>query len=312
MKNQSDENIDFFDFLIENQLERITSVTITAVVVIIMPALLYSIVWYEKYFNDAKRTLLNRLVAMNCRTGIYFSILSLAPEILRFTYGSFSEKFCFFHIVFKGIFSWAFLFILDATVITRYMFIFWLKNPVAFQDHFWCRFIEIWIYGASFISMFVWHYAVQFQTMGFYFCAGKDPTNMRQHFPKAYGVLETFSLVLHFIIQIKILSHKRKSNQLQSNNFLNSVVQTDKKSLFNYALNICAIFFITSVILAIKMTERLSKEELSSYPNYVAFFYINLLAPSLVSFAIAISFFKDKTLRETIIKEAKRRIQSAF
>ena len=75
---------------------------------------------------------------------------------------------------------------------------------------------------------------------------------------------------------------------------------------------ICALLFITSVMLTIKMTESLSMKELSKYPNFVAFLYIHLLAPGLISFVTVISLFKDKTLRETVTKEALRKIKLVF
>ncbi len=33
----------------------------------------------------------------------------------------------------------------DAITLSRYIFIFWLKNPTAVEDSFWSLFINIWI-----------------------------------------------------------------------------------------------------------------------------------------------------------------------
>jgi hypothetical protein len=57
----------------------------------------------------------------------------------------------------------------------------------------------------------------------------------------------------------------------------------------------------------------MSMEELHTYPNFVAIFYVNLLAASLLTSVIAISFLKDKNLRQDIItKEVLDQIQFRF
>ena len=56
----------------------------------------------------------------------------------------------------------------------------------------------------------------------------------------------------------------------------------------------------------------MSMEELHTYPNFVAIFYVNLLAASLLTFVIAISFLKDKNLRQDITKEVLDQIQFRF
>jgi hypothetical protein len=49
----------------------------------------------------------------------------------------------------KTVFFCCIVFLLDAIVVTRYVFIFRLKNPASFDDEFWCCFITVWIYAAS-------------------------------------------------------------------------------------------------------------------------------------------------------------------
>jgi hypothetical protein len=47
------------------------------------------------------------------------------------------------HLVIKGGLLNKTLFLLNGLVISRYACIFWLKNPAAFHDDFWVRFINI-------------------------------------------------------------------------------------------------------------------------------------------------------------------------
>jgi hypothetical protein len=55
------------------------------------------------------------------------------------------------HLVIKGGLMNKILFLLNGLVISRYACVFWLKNPAAFHDDFWGRFINIWAYGLGFI-----------------------------------------------------------------------------------------------------------------------------------------------------------------
>lgn len=47
------------------------------------------------------------------------------------------------------------LIIYDAIILVRYIFIFWLKNPMAVNDDFWSSFLNVWIVGASAIVNYV-------------------------------------------------------------------------------------------------------------------------------------------------------------
>jgi hypothetical protein len=55
--------------------------------------------------------------------------------------------FCYLKMVLRNIFVCVFFLYIDGTIVMRYVYIFWLKNPAAFNDEFWSRFIFIWIYG---------------------------------------------------------------------------------------------------------------------------------------------------------------------
>ncbi len=65
---------------------------------------------------------------------------------------------------------------LDSIAITRYIFIFCLKNPAAFKNEFWNVFLRSWITAASLISNFSWTFVAERLTINFYICSGLDPT----------------------------------------------------------------------------------------------------------------------------------------
>lgn len=47
---------------------------------------------------------------------------------------------------------------MDAMTITRYVFIFWQKNPAIFQNAFWNWLINMWVICFSLLSQLVYAY----------------------------------------------------------------------------------------------------------------------------------------------------------
>jgi len=273
------------------------------------PPFLYSIVWFEKYGSDEKRTLLNRLVSKNCLNGISFLILTQIPEVVRYTYGPLPDLICRVHMICKTSHVWIFWFNIDVIIITRYYFIIWLKNPSAFQDEFWAKFLSIWIYGASLISLSTWHFLAKFETMGFYICTGKDPTKTSPHFPKAYGILEVLSVFLHLAFFLRIFLFNMKI-ELANKSALN-IIQTwihswaKKSSLVTCLPNLCISFVFITSLMSLKKIETLPTEMIIQYPNYLLFYYINILAPILFLSAIIASFFQRPSLRSAVANELR-------
>ena len=90
----SGESGDFFSGLFENRASKIAVVTFSIVGSYVSIAMLYSIVWYQKFGSDGKRTLINRLF-------VYFWFCPLAWEatvqqvdIIRYIFGPLPKAIC--------------------------------------------------------------------------------------------------------------------------------------------------------------------------------------------------------------------------
>ena len=57
-QNNTSSPIDFYPHITENSPEKIISLTISVVGIIIGPPILLSIIWFEKYGSDKKQTLI--------------------------------------------------------------------------------------------------------------------------------------------------------------------------------------------------------------------------------------------------------------
>ena len=67
---------DFYPSLTENNPARLVAWSFSLISTLVAPPLLCFVVWFERYGNDAKRTLINILVSAICCTIALFSVIS--------------------------------------------------------------------------------------------------------------------------------------------------------------------------------------------------------------------------------------------
>ena len=94
---------DQFPVLTENNFAKIFGCLISGINIVAAPPLLSFIIWFERYGNDNKRTLINRLVLMICLTIIVFLLSAQPLEIVRFTYGPLPDAVCCYQNIVKSI-----------------------------------------------------------------------------------------------------------------------------------------------------------------------------------------------------------------
>ena len=127
--------------------------------------------------------------------------------------------------------------------IFRYSYIFWLKNPAAFHDEFWCVFINVFANVFGLVSQLTWHQSLPRQPIGYYICSGIDPTEQLKTPLKIYGVLEISSMLLNIFIWIRIKVYKSKESNFGTRKKL---FLTDIESLTNFGIILAniVIFFL--------------------------------------------------------------------
>ena len=195
---------ELYSGLFENRSSKIFFVLVSFVIDLVNIALAYGVIWYDHFGVDLKRTLMNKLVTSICWAAIIDVPLIQLFEIPRYFWGPQPAIFCFVQSFLKNSIKWQILLLLDASVLARYIFIFWLKNPSAVHDDFWSVFINLWIAGLSVISNFV-----LFSRPGgkmpihYYVCANVDPA-LESHLPSSGGFIDVFSILLHLLIKVRI------------------------------------------------------------------------------------------------------------
>ena len=92
---------------------------------------------FEHFGSDLKRTILNKFVTSACFSGIQFVVFGQSLNILRYFIGPLPNLVCFVKTVLVQSVLIQILIFADGIVVARYLYIFVLKNPFAFQDDFW-------------------------------------------------------------------------------------------------------------------------------------------------------------------------------
>ena len=140
---------------------------------------------------------------------------------------------------------------LDAIMISRFMFIFVLRNPSAFQDDFWSLFGNIWILSFCCIGQIVSELMLGCENLSTNICVGQNisiPSECLKvsRSDRFNGIIAFFTFSVHVFVNIKIQIFKwngpadqhqiSKKNQLSWRNikeskFLTNVIVTTANSI---------------------------------------------------------------------------------
>jgi hypothetical protein len=209
--NRSIENL---QYILDNNPPKVISLLISAFVVILFVPIFCAIIWYERFGNDKKRTLIHQLFAFICWICAAYLAVGKTGDIFISIFAILLPTwFCVSHAFLKSLTSIALLLTVDLILVTRYFFIFWLQNPASVQDDFWCRFLSIWITGFSMATQFVYFFWPGVQPVHVYVCEGYFPSTDEELSSKTrWSAFFTFavSVSITLVILIKIEFHKKK------------------------------------------------------------------------------------------------------
>jgi hypothetical protein len=282
------EDGDYFAGVFEKRLFTKISLSVSLIITAILVVLLLGIILFDQIRSDLKRIIITRLFCSGCWFSIGYLFLVQLVDIFRYIYGPLPEFVCFYHHVIKNAMSQQLLIILNLVVIFRYVFIFWLKNPAAFQDEFWHLFLVIWMSGFSLVSQWVFAYFPGTQSLNYYVCLGIYPTESSEMFsPKQNHLMrlfQFFTVTLLFFMYIRIEKFRVKGS---SHNNLINLDNNFFASVFMYCFY--AVFVLVFVLLILKINS-MDPKTANFYPNYLYFNFYHLLAPVALSLLAAVLY----------------------
>ena len=277
---------------------------------------MYSIIWYEKFGSDSKRILTNKLVSMICRYAIFGVQFTFFSDTLVFLLAPFSNYSC-----------WAMAFVrltiisnivtfLNFIVLSKYIFIFWMKNPGSVQDDFWTVFISMWTFVFSFIISLVKILIPRKGIIFLYICLNSDPeldSHLQTRTDDQIEMMICFLLHLAITLRVQIFKLKKNHNQatqistITQMNFQN----TEKVTLADFVTSSLLAIWIGSLAVLQNKLEKLSLPDIST--PYYSFFIFGFLyyANSFSCLAISSVYIcRHSNLRRKLKKELILAIQN--
>ena len=137
---------DYFKIVFEDRPLKYVGLCVSFVFVLVMCSLTFGIIWFEHFGSDIKRIFINRIVSCACWVVLQGYILFQVPDLFLYIYRPYPVWICYIQTILRHAFVLQLLLLLDALLISRYIFIFLLKNPLNFDDKFWCSFVTLGIF----------------------------------------------------------------------------------------------------------------------------------------------------------------------
>ena len=97
-----------------------------------------------------------------------------------------------------------------ATIVAlRYLFIFRLKNPAAFNDEFWVKFVNFWVILFSWSVQLIFDIIVGVDSHHIYICNGTLPPSDRERTKLSTimsfnNVLRILTIAIHIFVMIRV------------------------------------------------------------------------------------------------------------
>jgi len=136
----------------------------------------YGIIWFEHFGSDKKRTLMNKIVSLLCCNAAFSMSVNFFVDFSTYLLGPLNHHLCFIFQLFRNVIALNTLLLLNTLIITKYVFIFWLKNPASVEDDFWALFMGLNIVLISVVFKFSVLFLPQKYSLYYYACADLDPT----------------------------------------------------------------------------------------------------------------------------------------
>ena len=206
------------------------------------------------------------------------------------------------------------LFLIDAMLIIKYIFIFHLKNPTAVQDDFWTFWINLWTFAFFLLSTTVVNTLPGRDPPRVTICIGKIPLK-HINAPYKFPAHIIFALVLTFLIQIGFhslhLIHENAGNKKlpEYKKYKSKFSGTNNNTIFSYVTIFVAFVLAFIAHSFADVVTFLHPADLDTYPYYIMEYVLENLIPSGTILIFLIShLYKHKQVRRTVWNEMQRLI----
>jgi hypothetical protein len=284
---------------------------------LVTPWLMY-IIWYERYGDNHRRTLINQLVASQFYYWVFYNLFGQSLDVAITAFGPFGSQLCYIQLCIREVVGFQLIQLYTYIFTIKYIYIFVLKNPSGVHEEFWCVFINIWSLLMNCITEFVHQFMPGRNVPKFYICTGRFDNSLINEKVKINYVLNFYlilALIWYFFAAFKIHKYKKHIEGITT---VSVVVQDSKtklalllKDTFNASLvnlaMIAATFLLLSVFLIIRA--YFSSLDPTSF-NQSLFIHMYLFhdhgAIVLTLVCVVIIYYsRNSVMRQTIFREMK-------
>ena len=295
----------------EDRPSKYVGMVTSSILVLVNMGLLLGMIWYERYGSDNRRTLMNKLFASICWAAIAQNLYTVL-DILRYLLGPRPPSLCFLQIWVKFSITSVFLLLYDAIILTKYILIFWLKNPGAVNDDFWCTFINVWVYVASFLYDGTRLILPGRLSASYYMCTGTSPASDLEMPKRGRAMVEILTVALYFSVMIRMLFHKRgilgvpTRHSAVSRYRIHDLVSLEKSTIATASSNLIILFCFAMYMYFYGLINSYKHREYNEFPNYfIIMFHLLVWTPTIIFVASVLYYLRHDPLRTTLVRELK-------
>ena len=319
-KNNCSENL-FFALLYKPDWSMAFGILTSLINIAVVTPLSLSIIWYERFGSDLRRTLLNQFVSSMCWNIFLQNVINVPLEIILTLFGPLDDVFCSFHMILKyGSMLHIFTMLFFMTLV-KYLSIFVFKNPTGIHSQFWCFFINFVSVVASLITQTVYVIVPGKNPLNYYVCTGRDPTFVqyepsKKNYPMVLILFVVIVWYLFVFVKIKMFEKKVvQGPSIQTNAWtLPPVGQVvEKNTLAN--LGTIALTFSTFLPVSIVywFLNNVSPNKLEVHPYFMLLHFFHHGVGFIWNlFLVLIFLSKSSLMRDAICREIKIKFQSTF
>ena len=242
----------------------------------------------------------------------------LLPKIcnlyFRYMIGPMPFILCKGNFFLKLTFTLQGLLFLDGCILIRYISIFWLKNPAAFQDEFWSFFINIWVVAGSWLAHFVFELFLRCENMHVNICTGFERSENNSCFKHSQYinlnmVFAYTSISIHAIIYIRIQIYKLGTCTVyqvfsQSKQFW--VNYLEEHSLLDLTTNFLTAIVTVTAMFAPQIIRLIFLNDFYTQPHYLnEYFYTMIRPPTTVFLLTVIYYLRNRRMTISVWREVK-------
>jgi hypothetical protein len=278
-KNNCSENF-FFSILYQPNWSMALGILTSLLNIAIVTPMSCSIIWYERFGSDHRRTLLNQLISSVCWNIVLQNVINVPLEIILTIFGPLGKVFCSCHMILKNGSMFHIYTMFTFMSLIKYLSIFVFKNPTEIHTEFWCFYINMLTVIASVITQAVYLIVPGKNPINYLICIGQDQSffqhqQHKKNYPMIFVLLICSVWYLFVLTKIKlskkkILPQTVKVPKTRTNNWTLPPISVEKNTLAN--IGTIALTFTTTIpvsIFYVLLNNVLSPKMLETYPYFM-------------------------------------------